>query len=106
MVRLWDEPQSVSWVTFATLALAWLAAVGIVTGLSSRSERDGNTLDWFYPCLHCGSSVAIFQYHCPNCETAFTPPPQAQFFRNVLLMGVAVFYATFGLGVILERINA
>lgn len=100
---LWGAHDVITTGTYTALVLAWLAAAGVVAASSFNALRDGNRLAWYYPCARCGNRVAIFSYHCMHCKTAFTPPPQANAFRNALLLGVAVFYATFALGAFLLK---
>lgn len=95
---VWGERNAVTMGTYTALILAWLAAAGVVAGMSLNARQSGAKLDWFYPCTNCGNPVAIFSYRCMRCKTQFTPPPEANVFRNALLLGVGVFYATFALG--------
>ena len=98
---VWGEGDAVTTGTYTALILAWLGATGVVVASSFNALREGNTLAWFYPCTRCGNGVAIFSYRCLRCKTKFTPPPEASAFRNALLLGVGVFYATFALGAFL-----
>ncbi len=100
---IWGETRAVTTGTYTALILAWFAATGVVAAISFNAQRDGSKLDWFYPCSKCGRGVAIFAQRCINCKTHFTSPPEARAFRNALLLGVAVFYATFTLGAFLFR---
>jgi len=100
---VWGESDRVSLGTYAALLLAWLAAAGVVAGLSIGAQRAGSNLSWSYPCPTCKHRVYLIQYHCPNCGTAFMAPPEAIAFRNALLFGVTVFYATFALGAFVLR---
>lgn len=100
---VWGAGEGVTVGTYTALLLAWLAALGVVAGISYSAHRDGSTFDWFYPCTRCKKSVAIFSYRCMRCKTPFRPPPQAHAFRNALLLGAGVFYATFTLGAFLLR---
>jgi DNA-directed RNA polymerase subunit RPC12/RpoP len=99
----WGETRGVSTGTIVALLLAWLAATGVVTALSFNIVGAQNEIAWSYPCTNCQRPVYLFQYHCSNCGTQFAAPPQAYAFRNALLFGIAVFYATFGLGAFLLR---
>lgn len=94
----WGEARGVSAGTFVALALAWLAGTGVVTGLSLNAVRDGQNVAWAYPCTNCKQPVYLFQFHCTRCNTAFVAPPEANAFRNALLLGVSVVYVTFTLG--------
>lgn len=86
------------------ILFAWIAAAAAVAAFSSSAARDGNKLDWFYPCTNCKQRVAIFSYRCTHCKTRFVPPPEAIAFRNTLIAGLAVFYAIFLIGGILMRL--
>ena len=97
----WGERDAVTTGTYTALFFAWLGATGVVAASSHHALRDGKNLDWFYPCQKCGNRVAIVSYRCMRCKTRFTPPPEANAFRNALLLGVGVFYATFALGAFL-----
>ncbi len=97
----WGESRGISTGTTVALLLAWLAAGGVVAGMTFHLAS--NTLKWSYPCTNCTQPVYLVQYHCSNCGTQFAAPPEAYAFRNALLMGVTVFYATFGLGAFLLR---
>lgn len=98
---LWGRSRGVSLGTYTALLLAWFAATAVVAAVSFNALRDEKKLDWFYPCSQCGSGVAVFSRRCMRCKTHFTPPPEANAFRSALLLGIAVFYATFTLGAFL-----
>jgi hypothetical protein len=100
---VWGESERVSWGTYTALLLAWLGAAGVVAGISISALREGSNLSWSYPCPTCKHRVYLIQYHCSNCGAAFTAPPAAIAFRNALLLGVTVFYATFGLAAFVLR---
>lgn len=102
---IWGEPGGVSSGTIIALLLAWLACTGVVTIQSFIALREHKTLAWFYPCTRCKHNVAIISYRCTNCKQPFTIPPEGIAFRNLLLLGVAVFYATFALGAFLLRVK-
>lgn len=94
---VWGESRGVSMGTYTALILAWIASAGVIAGLLYNALRAGSNLAWSYPCPNCQHRVYLIQYHCPNCGTQFTAPPEAIIFRNALLVGVTVFYATFAL---------
>ncbi len=98
---VWGESRGVTSGTYSALILAWVAAVGVVGAVSFNAQRDGKNLAWFYPCERCGNNVAIISYRCMRCKSKFTPPSEANAFRNALLFGVGIFYATFTLGAFL-----
>lgn len=97
----WGERGAVTASTYAAMVFAWIAATGVVAATALNAQSDGNTIAWFYPCTRCGNRVAIISYRCLHCKSKFTPPPEANAFRNALLLGVAVFYGTFTIGVFL-----
>lgn len=100
---VWGSTHMETIGTYGALIFAWLAATGLVTALAFRTGRDGNNLSWFYPCGRCKRGVAIFAYRCMHCKQTFAPPSEAGAFRNALLLGVAVFYATFIIAAFLAR---
>lgn len=99
---LWGTPQNVTGGMYAALFLAWLGATGVVAALTWNvmQTRGAGAVKWFYPCANCENGVAIISYRCLRCRAPFTPPPEANAFRNALLLGVGIFYATFGIGIL------
>jgi hypothetical protein len=100
---IWGEPGNISRGTAAALVFAWFAGAGVVAVQSFLALREGNSLAWFYPCTRCQRKVAIVSFRCIYCKSKFDAPPESIVFRNGLLLGIAVFYATFALGAFLLR---
>jgi DNA-directed RNA polymerase subunit RPC12/RpoP len=102
---VWRAPSQVTIGTYGALAVAWLASMGVVAGLTFHTPdtRGTGAARWFYKCKTCGNRVAIFSYRCIHCRTPFHAPPEANAFRSALLYGVGVFYGFFAVGTYLLR---
>lgn len=98
---VWGKPNSISTATVTALWFAGLACAAVVAILSFLVLREGKTLAWFVSCPRCGSNVAIISFRCMRCRQRFEMPPEGRVFRNILLLGVGVLYATFVLGALL-----